>query len=97
MKYFKLTIHPGSHTMARLKERMSISDEPEEVIRRLNQNFDAGIYEEKRQRIYVAPLGYFGILPDRKRWGKHFCMTFYRGIPPFEFKVNTYLEWFLAD
>jgi hypothetical protein len=97
MKYFKLTIHPSSHTMDRLKERMSISDEPEEVIRRLNQNFDAGVYQERRRRIYVAPLGYFGIMPDRKQWGKHFCMTYYKGLAPFDAPINANLEWFLAD
>lgn len=100
MKILKLTIHPRSHTMERLKQRLSAAVQPEEIVRGLNRNFNAGVYQEGqegRERVYVAPLGYFGIIPDIKRPGRHFCVTYYKGLPPSNVEPNAYLEWQLAD
>jgi len=95
MRNLKLTINPKSHAMDRLKERLSIVNEPREVVSRLNQNFDAGFYEERRERVYVGALGYFGIVPDRKYRERYYCMTFYIGKPPSNYRPSVTITWFL--
>lgn len=97
MKRLKITIHPKSHTIMRLRERLNVSSEPKQIIETLNGKFDTGFYDGRRKRVYVASLGYFGIGEDRKYKDRYFSLTFYQGLLPTNREPNASIKWFLDD
>jgi len=97
MREMKLIIHPRSHALSMLRFRLSVADSPEEIVRKLNQNFNAGVYQEGKERVYVAALGYFGIMPSQHYEGRYFCTTFYKGKPPSDVQSNASIEWFVDE
>lgn len=98
MKSLNIIVNPYSHAMFRLIERLNIKEPSEKMIEQLNEKFSSGIYNSKRRRVYIPPLGYFGIERHGKYKGKYFAATFYRGLPPSSLKeINVHVHWFLGE
>jgi len=92
-----IVIRSRSHAMARIRERLQTGEDVKKIIASLNITFNAGFYDEGRQRIYVGPLGYFGIGESRRHPDGYFAMTFYRGLPPPNYRPNANIVWLLDE
>lgn len=98
METLNIHINPQGHALLRLAERSSVTEQPEDLVQKLNENCSSGIYMKERELVYVSPLGYFGLVRPEKNKNKFFVTTFYKNVPPYQSEgKNMGLNWFLSE